>query len=84
VRTGQQVSISLPDRTVEVRVLALPLRRGPASQAQACYAETEASVERNAQYREQRRLAALARPQPDHRPDKRERRQLDRLRRQQG
>ncbi|MDQ2640463.1 MAG: RNA-binding S4 domain-containing protein [Pseudomonadota bacterium] len=84
VRTGQQVSISLPERTVDVRVLALPSRRGSAAQAQACYAETEASVERNTQYREQRRLAALARPQPDHRPDKRERRQLDRLRRQQG
>jgi ribosome-associated heat shock protein Hsp15 len=84
VRVGQQISITLPDRAVEVRVLALPPRRGPAPQAQACYAETEASIERNAQYREQRRLAALARPQPDHRPDKRERRQLDRLRRQQG
>ncbi|HWL62177.1 MAG TPA: RNA-binding S4 domain-containing protein [Steroidobacteraceae bacterium] len=84
VRTGQQVSISLADRTLEVQVLALPVRRGPAPQAQACYAETEASIQRNAQYREQRRLASLARPQPDHRPDKRERRQLDRLRRQQG
>jgi ribosome-associated heat shock protein Hsp15 len=84
MRCGQQVSISLPDRSIEVRVLALPARRGPAPKAQACYAETEASVERNAQHREQRRLAAMARPQPDHRPDKRERRQLDRLRRQQG
>lgn len=84
VRTGQLVSVTLPDRAVEVQVLALPPRRGPASQAQACYAETEASVSRNAGHREQRRLAALTRPQPDHRPDKRERRQLDRLRRQQG
>lgn len=84
VRTGQQVSITLAERTIDVRVLALPPRRGAAPQAQACYAETEASIVRNAQHREQRRLAALARPEPDHRPDKRERRQLDRLRRQQG
>lgn len=84
VRIGQQASITLADRMIEVQVLALPPRRGGAAQAQACYAETEASIVRNAQHREQRRLAALARPQPDHRPDKRERRQLDRLRRQQG
>ncbi len=84
VRAGQLVSVTLPDRAIEVQVLALPPRRGSAPQAQACYAETEPSIARNAGHREQRRLAALARPQPDHRPDKRERRQLDRLRRQQG
>lgn len=84
VRIGQVVSITTPDRALEVEVLALPARRGPATAAQACYAETKASAERTAQYREQRRLAALLRPQPDHRPDKRERRQLDRLRRNQG
>ena len=84
VRAGQLVSVTLPDRAVEVQVRALPPRRGPAQQAQACYAETESSAARNAEHREQRRLAALLRPQQDHRPDKRERRQLDRLRRQQG
>jgi ribosome-associated heat shock protein Hsp15 len=84
VRVGQRVSITLADRAIEVEVLALPARRGPAREAQACYAETAASAERGAHHREQRRLAALARPQPDHRPDKRERRQLERLRRMQG
>jgi ribosome-associated heat shock protein Hsp15 len=81
---GQQLSVSLGERAIDVEVLALPLRRGPAAQAQVCYAETAASVERSARHREQQRLAALLRPQLDHRPDKRERRQLDRLRRQQG
>jgi len=84
VRVGQQVSITLADRAIEVQVLALPPRRGPAPQAQACYAETAQSAERAAKNREQHRLASLARPQPDHRPDKRERRQLERLRRLQG
>lgn len=84
LRIGQLVSVTLGERSIEVSVLSLPARRGSASVAQACYAETEASAERAARHREQRRLAALARPQPDHRPDKRERRQLDRLRRQQG
>lgn len=84
VRIGQRVAVTLGERAIEVEVLALPERRGPAGVAQACYAETAASAERTARHREQRRLAALARPQPDHRPDKRERRALDRLRRQQG
>ena len=84
VRVGQTVSVTASLHTVEVTVLALPSRRGPAAAAQACYAETPASAERTAKHREQRRLAALLRPQTDHRPDKRERRQLDRLRRNQG
>jgi ribosome-associated heat shock protein Hsp15 len=84
LRIGQQLTVSLGERVIDLAVLALPTRRGTATQAQVCYAETPASVERTARYREQQRLAALVRPQIDHRPDKRERRQLDRLRRQQG
>lgn len=84
VRAGQRVAVTLGDRAVEVEVLALPQRRGPAPEAQACYVETPASQERSARHREARRLAALARPQPDHRPDKRERRALERLRRRQA
>lgn len=84
VRVGQRVAVTLGDRAVEMEVLALPPRRGPAPEAQACYAETAASQERSARHREARRLAALARPQPDHRPDKRERRALERLRRRQA
>jgi ribosome-associated heat shock protein Hsp15 len=84
VRIGQLVNTTLGERAIEVEVLALPLRRGSAPEAQACYTETAASMERSARHREARRLAALARPQPDHRPDKRERRQLERLRRRQS
>jgi ribosome-associated heat shock protein Hsp15 len=84
VRIGQQLSVTLGDRAIEVEILRLPTRRGPASEAQACYAETAQSLERGARYQEQRRLAAMIRPQPDHRPDKRERRQLEQLRRRQG
>jgi len=84
VRVGQRVNITIAGRAIEVDVLDLPRRRGPAAEAQACYAETEGSVERSARNREQQRLAALVRPQPDHRPDKRERRQLEQLRRRQG
>jgi ribosome-associated heat shock protein Hsp15 len=83
VRIGQLLQVTLGERSIEVQVLALPARRGPAAEAQAAYAETPASAERNARHREQQRLAALTRPQPDHRPDKRERRQMEKWRRQQ-
>jgi len=84
VRIGERLSVSSGEHTIEIDVLKLPLRRGPAAEAQACYAETPASLERSVRTREQQRLAAITRPRPDTRPDKRERRQLDRLRRQQG
>jgi ribosome-associated heat shock protein Hsp15 len=84
LRIGQHVSLTLDERTLEVQVLALPERRGSATLAQACYAETPASAARTALRREQRRLEAMSRPESDHRPDKRERRQLDQLRRRQG
>jgi ribosome-associated heat shock protein Hsp15 len=84
LRIGQSVAVSLGERAIEVQVLTLPLRRGSAPEAAACYIETAASAERAARHREARRLAALSRPEPDHRPDKRERRALDLLRRRQG
>src|SRR5512139_4119420 len=84
VRIGQRLSVTLGDRAIDLQILRLPTRRGPATEAQVCYAETAQSIERSARHREQRRLAALMRPQPDHRPDKRERRQLEQLRRRQG
>jgi ribosome-associated heat shock protein Hsp15 len=84
VRVGERLSVSSGEHAIDIDVLGLPERRGSAPEAKACYAETPDSVARSVRYLEQRRLAALTRPRPDARPDKRERRQLERLRRQQG
>jgi ribosome-associated heat shock protein Hsp15 len=84
VAAGDELRVSIGEHTIDIEVLKLPVRRGPAPEAQACYVETPASTARSLRYREQQRLAAISRPRPDTRPDKRERRQLDRLRRQQG
>src|SRR5277367_3392107 len=81
VRVGDSLSLSLQGMVAEFAVLALPLRRGPAAEAQACFAETQASAERRAKLREQQRLAEVSRPRPDARPDKRDRRRLLRLQR---
>jgi len=84
VRVGDRLTLTLGQQLLDVDVLAIPVRRGSATEAQACYAQTPESLRRNAVLREQQRLAALSRPRPDTRPDKRERRQLDKLRRNQG
>lgn len=83
VRIGDRLSVSLQGIVAEFEVLGLPARRGPAAEAQACFHETPASAERRARLREQQRLAQVSRPRPDARPDKRDRRRLMRLQRDQ-
>jgi ribosome-associated heat shock protein Hsp15 len=83
VRIGDRLSLSLQGVIAEFEILGLPQRRGPASEAQTHYLETEASALRRSQLREQRRLAELSRPRSEVRPDKRDRRRLLRLHREQ-
>jgi ribosome-associated heat shock protein Hsp15 len=83
VRIGDHLSLSLQGIVAEFEVLGLPVRRGPAAEALTHYLETAASAERRVKLREQQRLANLSRPRPDTRPDKRERRRLMRLHRDQ-
>jgi ribosome-associated heat shock protein Hsp15 len=83
VRIGDRLSLSLAGMVAEFEVLGLPPRRGPAAQAQTQFLETPDSAQRRARLREQQRLAQLSRPRPDTRPDKRDRRRLMRLQRDQ-
>jgi ribosome-associated heat shock protein Hsp15 len=83
VRVGDHLSLSLDGIVAEFEVLGLPARRGPAAEAVRHYLETPASAERRVKLREQQRLAHISRPRPDARPDKRERRRLMRLHRDQ-
>jgi len=76
VRTGQRVAVSKGPVTFEVDVLGLSEQRGPAAEAEKLYAETEASLAERERQRAQRRAVAAAIPQPDHRPDRRDRRRL--------
>jgi len=39
VRVGGTVTLPLNDKIRVIRVLALPVRRGPAAEARSCYAE---------------------------------------------
>lgn len=80
VRTGDVVALSLGTRELEVGVLGLLSRRGPATEARTAYEETPESRARGERLAEQRRLAALV-PRPLGRPDKHGRRELRRLHR---
>jgi ribosome-associated heat shock protein Hsp15 len=83
VRIGDHVSVALQGIVAEFLVRGLPTRRGPATEAQAHYAETQQSVQRRSELREQQRLAQLSRPHSEGRPDKRDRRRLMKLQRDQ-
>ncbi len=83
VRPGDRITLTLEGVVAEFEVLAIPQRRGPATEARTHYLETPASAARRAQLRDQQRLAQLTRPRPDTRPDKRDRRRLMRLHRDQ-
>lgn len=77
LHVGDVLKIGRGEERLEVEVLALSDRRGPASVAQALYRESAASrLAREAQ-RERRRLVGVQ--APAHRPDKRARRTLRRL-----
>lgn len=83
LRAGDFLSVSIQGTAADIEVLGFPTRRGPATEAQSYYAETPESLERRTKLREQHRLANMSRPRPDGRPDKRDRRRLQKLRREQ-
>ena len=84
LRVGDRLSLMLNSVLAEFDVVALPERRGPASEAQKNYAEVAGSVERRAKMREAHRLAELSRPRSEGRPDKRDRRRLAKFQREQN
>ncbi len=77
IRQGSATAMT--EKTVIVE--ALSAQRGNATAAQVLYSETEESEERRAYYAEQRKLANLARP--DNKPNKKQRRDLQRFKHQQ-
>ena len=82
LHAGDTLKIGRGDERLEVEVLALADRRGPASAAQALYRESEASRQAREARREQRRLVGVQAPR--QRPDKHARRELRRLKDEQG
>lgn len=63
----------------EVEVIALSDQRRGASEAQQLYRETESSLKQREQNAQARKLNAMYNPHPQGRPDKKQRRQLIRM-----
>lgn len=72
VEVGATIKLRQGNEEKEVTVVALSDQRRGAPEAQKLYCETTQSIEA----REQRKAAALSMPYSDHRPNKKERRDL--------
>ena len=81
VQSGQTVTISKGTEHFEVVVRGLSNKRGPAKVAQTLYEETTESVAKREMNTEQRKLARAAAAAPDHKPSKKERRDIQRFKR---
>ena len=76
LHVGDRLRIGRAQERLEVSILVLSARRGPASDAQRLYRETDASRVAREALREQRRLSGAAFDHPPGRPDKQARRLL--------
>ncbi|MFN2310141.1 MAG: RNA-binding S4 domain-containing protein [Gammaproteobacteria bacterium] len=80
VRCGDEVKIQKGVETFVIAVRELSVQRGPAERAQRLYCEHESSIAARQTRREEQRLQATVKPVPGGRPDKRTRREWQRLR----
>ncbi len=76
VRVGDMLRITNDGGEFEIEVLALSDVRGPASEAQKLYRETDASKEARAKVAAERRAAREWETLPPTRPSKRDRRRI--------
>ena len=76
VRVGDMLRITTEGGEFQVQVLGLSDIRGPASEAQKLYLETEASKETRARVTAERRAAREFEVLPAGRPSKRDRRRI--------
>lgn len=79
VRIGDALDIRRGEERFEIAVLGVSERRGPASEAQALYQESDASRERRVRELAERRAAQAGYRPPSGKPDKRARRLIQAL-----
>ncbi|HLW74018.1 MAG TPA: S4 domain-containing protein [Gammaproteobacteria bacterium] len=82
VRLRDVIAVTRESAGIEVVVLGLSDKRGPASEAQKLYEETAESLSARQARAELGKLRALKNPAPEKRPDKKSRRQIIRFARQ--
>ncbi len=82
VELGAMIKVPSGWDTREVSVLGLSEKRLSASLAQALYEETKESVTKREQNQVARKMHAFHSPKPEHRPDKKQRRQIIKFKQQ--
>jgi ribosome-associated heat shock protein Hsp15 len=81
VRTGDRLQIKNDSGDLQIEVLALSEMRGPAAVAQTLYRESEESRELRKKVAEERKSMPGFEAWREGKPSKRDRREIDRLRR---
>ena len=76
VAVGDRIDLVRDQLEYSLQVQAIPVRRGPAAEAQACYTEDETSIRKRQSRTESLRQDRLLMPRTEGRPDKRTRRKL--------
>ena len=83
IRVGSRIEIRKEGVSWDIEVLVLPKQRRPASEARTFYAEDQASITRREQQQAAQRAVRLApAPRTDSKPNKRDRRLLERMKHQ--
>jgi ribosome-associated heat shock protein Hsp15 len=80
LRPGDTLRFTRNTVAFECTVVAIPVRRGPASEAARCYEESPASIARRDQHAANMKVASGLRPMPGDRPNKHDRQVLRKLR----
>jgi ribosome-associated heat shock protein Hsp15 len=83
IEVGTLIKVPQGRDILEIKVLALSDQRRGAPEARALYRETAESIERREREAEARRLTNQAMQHPLKRPDKKQRREIQRFQRQQ-
>jgi ribosome-associated heat shock protein Hsp15 len=80
VKVGDELNITRDNYRYQVTVVGLNDKRRPAKEAQLLYEENEESIKAREQEREMRRLNSASVHHSDTKPNKKERRQIDKWR----
>lgn len=76
VRSGDRIRLVRQQLTWELTVAEIPMRRGPAKEAQGCYVESDESIAHRAQTVAELKRDRLQMPMTCGKPDKHTRRKL--------
>jgi len=80
IKIGDKLDISRDNYKYHIEVVGLNDKRRPAKEAQLLYLEAEESIREREQQREIRKLSSASVHQSDSRPNKKERRQINKWR----